>query len=164
MVDAWTLMILKEIFLGNTRFDGLLAQTGMAPRSLTLRLSALGKEGVLKRVVYQESPVRYEYLLTAKGIELWPVVVMLKEWGDKWMGPWEDSMPPLQLEHKGRGHRMELNVICNVCGEPVNANKAIPLMAPAMKDERDALAVAHGKTVRASRANSIRKFEPISKE
>lgn len=152
-MDAWTLVILKEIFLANTRFDGLRAQTGMSPRSLTLRLNSLIEEGILDRVAYQQSPARYEYRLRAKGVELWPIVVMLKEWGDKWTGPWKDADPPLILEHKGTAHRLQPGVICTVCGEPVSAHASRPVLTPAMCGERERFAGEFGEAVRASRTS-----------
>ena len=151
LVDAWTLMILKEVFLSNTRFDGLRSQTGMSPRSLTLRLNALVDDGILERVAYQQSPERFEYRPTAKGIELWPVVVALKSWGDKWTGPWFDQKPPLTLQHKGQDHPLEIGLICKVCGQPVDAHSSQAIMSHAMCKERDQLAAEHEEVVRAGR-------------
>lgn len=160
LVDAWSLMILKEVFLSNTRFDGLRSQTGMSPRSLTLRLNALVDDGILERVAYQQSPERFEYRPSAKGIELWPVVVSLKVWGDKWTGPWHDQDPPLILQHKGQGHRLELGVVCKACGQPVDARSSQVVLTHAMCEERDRLAAEHEDAVRASRPAMRRERTP----
>lgn len=140
LVDAWTFVVLREVFLANRRFDGLQVQTGMSPRSLSLRLNALVEEGILERVPYSERPVRHEYRATAKGLALWPVVVALKQWGDDWAGPWGRGGPPLEIEHRGRGHRMRVRLVCETCGEPVDARSGHVHIGPAMARERRAMA------------------------
>lgn len=151
LTDAWSFVIIRELFLANMRFDGLQAQTGMSPRSLTLRLADLAEAGIIKRVAYQQSPARYEYRLTSKGKELWPVVIALKQWGDKWNGPWNDDHPPLTLHHKDHGHELELGFICKVCGEPVDAHSTEGTMSPAMTAEREQLASDYQQAIRNKR-------------
>ncbi len=151
LVDAWSLVILRELFLANMRFDGLQAQTGMSPRSLTLRLGDLVETGIIKRVAYQQSPARYEYRLTAKGRDLWPVVIALKQWGDKWSGPWDNDQPPLTLHHKDHDHQLELAFICKICGEPVDAHSSEVSMTPAMAAEREQLASDYQQAIRSKR-------------
>lgn len=154
LTDAWSFVILRELFLANMRFDGLQAQTGMSPRSLTLRLADLTEAGIIKRVAYQQSPVRYEYRLTSKGKELWPVVIALKQWGDKWSGPWSDDQPPLMLHHKGHDHQMALGFICKTCGEPVDAHSTEGTMSPAMAAEREQSASEYQQAIRSKRQGS----------
>lgn len=151
LTDAWSFVILREIFLSNMRFDGLQAQTGMSPRSLTLRLSDLVDARIIKRVAYQLSPARYEYRTTKKGRELWPVLVALKQWGDKWSGPWDDGEPPLVLHHKDHDHRLELGFICKTCGETVDAHSSAITMSPTMTGEREQLAKQYQQAVRVKR-------------
>lgn len=151
LTDAWSFVILREVFLGNSRFDGLQAQTGMSPRSLTLRLGDLVEVGVLKRVEYHQSPARYEYRPTSKGRELWPVLVALKQWGDKWSGPWENDEPPLVLHHKDRDHRLELGFVCKACGEMVDAHSSVISMSSCMAAERDELAKDYQEAIRKKR-------------
>ncbi|WAG80982.1 helix-turn-helix transcriptional regulator [Metapseudomonas furukawaii] len=151
LTDAWSFVILRELFLANMRFDGLQAQTGMSPRSLTLRLGDLESADIVKRVAYQQSPVRYEYRLTSKGKELWPVVVALKQWGDKWSGPWVDDQPPLTLHHKDHAHELELGFICKVCGEPVDAHSSTATQSSAMTAEREQHAADYQEAIRSKR-------------
>jgi len=148
LVDGWTFIILREIFLHNRRFDGLQAQTGMSPRSLTLRLKLLVEEKILEKSVYQAAPKRYEYRLTPKGLDLWPMVVMLKQWGDKWQGPWEGDLPPLGLTHKGHDHELILEVSCKTCNEPVDAHSGTSCISAPMATERAAMAKTHEKKIK----------------
>ena len=80
--ERWSLLIVRSVMLGRHRFDELLGELGITRSVLTTRLQRLVDESVLKRVPYQERPMRYEYRVTAKGRELFPVVVHLLRWGD----------------------------------------------------------------------------------
>lgn len=148
LVDAWTFVVLREMFLNNRKFDGLQQQTGMSPRSLAIRLGQLVEAGILERRPYCEAPLRNEYHLTAKGLELWPVVIALKQWGDKWVGPWGRSGLPLQLEHKGHAHTLTLQWTCGECGESVSANSATAHMSDKLKHERASLAAQKSSRTR----------------
>jgi DNA-binding HxlR family transcriptional regulator len=81
--DRWTLLIVRDVALGRTRFDQLLESLGVASNVLTDRLSRLVAEGVLERVRYSERPERFEYRLTKKGVELRVVLLALMQWGDR---------------------------------------------------------------------------------
>ena len=122
--DAWSFVILRELFLGNRTFEGIRRQSSMAPRALSLRLSHLEKTGVLSRWLATGKLRRTQYFLTEKGQELWPVVVALKQWGDKWQGPWDEDESPVSLAHKDHGHPLHLAHICATCGEPVTVSDA----------------------------------------
>ena len=122
LTDAWTFLILRELFLSNRTFDGIRRQTGMSPRSLSLRLSSLIEAGILERRAPADKPRKSVYKLTQKGLELWPVLIALKQWGDKWTGPWEDDISPVTVMHKGRGHELTLRHVCAHCGEDVSAH------------------------------------------
>jgi DNA-binding HxlR family transcriptional regulator len=143
LLDAWTFMILREVFLSNRRFDGIQEQTGMSPRSLTMRLGSLVDSGILKRSAYQYAPLRYEYRLTPKGLDLWPLVMAMKQWGEKWKGPWPKEGPALQLFHRGRGHELQLRSVCSTCGETVDAFSADAHIGKHMARERKAMALRH---------------------
>jgi DNA-binding HxlR family transcriptional regulator len=84
--DPWRLLIMKEIMLGNRRFDGIHRQTGMSSLSLSSRLAALERARIVRRMPYSQRPLRFEYLATAKGKSLWPLLVALTQWGDQWTG------------------------------------------------------------------------------
>src|SRR5918998_127305 len=81
--ERWTLLIVRDAFLGIRRFDDFQRNLGIARNVLQSRLERLVEEGILKREPYQERPPRYEYRLTRKGVDLWPVLVALMGWGDR---------------------------------------------------------------------------------
>ena len=81
--DRWTLLIIRDVVLGNSRFDEFLDSLGVASNVLSDRLNRLVAEGVLERVPYNERPERFEYRLTKKGRELGLVLIALMQWGDR---------------------------------------------------------------------------------
>jgi len=81
--DRWTLLVLRDVVLGNYRFDQLLASLGVASNVLTDRLNRLVAEGILERVRYSERPERFEYRLTGKGRDLGVPLLALMQWGDR---------------------------------------------------------------------------------
>jgi DNA-binding HxlR family transcriptional regulator len=135
IADAWTFLILRELFLGNRRFEGLRLHTGMSPRSLTLRLGQLVEQQIVEKQPCREAPAFQEYRLTPKGLDLWPVLTMLRQWGERWAGPWGRDGPPLQLQHRGHDHVLRAELHCAECGEPVHARSAqvLPAQAGAAK-------------------------------
>ncbi len=117
--DRWTLLVLRDCFLGGRRFDEFEVSLGLSPHLLSTRLSKLVEHGILKRRPYQQRPTRFEYRLTEKGRDLYPVIVSLLGWGDRWMGS-EDG-PPVELVHRGCGHTTTPTLTCSACGDPVEA-------------------------------------------
>jgi DNA-binding HxlR family transcriptional regulator len=142
LVDAWSFVILRELFLGNRRFEGLRLHTGMAPRSLTLRLNLLQQHGIVEKQPCRDAPAVNEYRLTPKGLDLWPVLTMLRQWGERWAGPWGRGGAPARLVHRGRGHELKLVAACAECGEAVDARSAEVVAAPRVLREREAFAAA----------------------
>lgn len=151
LTDAWTILILRELFLSNRTFEGIRRQTGMAPRSLSQRLAALENAKVVVRTTPKDKPRKAQYLLTEKGQDLWPAIVAIKQWGDKWFGPWENDLPPVSLTHKGCGHQMTVAPTCSCCGEPVSATASRPQVNPVFAEHR-ARRDALGKAARRSEA------------
>ena len=84
MGERWSLLIVRDVLLGLRRFDEIQAHLGIARNVLQTRLTRLQEQGVLERVPYQERPPRHEYRLTEKGLDLWPTVVALMKWGDRY--------------------------------------------------------------------------------
>lgn len=117
--DRWTLLILSDLFLGAKRFDIIRERLDISRTILTDRLNLLQREGVLRRVEYQERPVRYEYQLTAKGRELYPVIMSIVHWGDKHYA--EGGKPPIIHTHKTCGKDFVPVLTCSECDEPVKA-------------------------------------------
>ena len=94
--ERWTLLIVRDVFLGLRRFDELQESLGIARNVLTDRLNRLVEEEILERVAYSERPPRYEYLLTTKGLELNVALTALRQWGDKY----RSDKPPRLLRRK----------------------------------------------------------------
>lgn len=133
--DAWSLLIVKELMLRNRRFDGILAQTGIAESSLAARLKALERTGVVEKRAYQARPTRYEYRLTKKGEGLWPVLVTLTRWGDGWSG---HEPPPLRYNCTCCGNDAEPQLACSTCSAPLEPRSVAAVQSDAMKAERAA--------------------------
>jgi len=118
--DRWTLLIIRSAFLRVRRFADLQAQLGIPKHVLSVRLNRLVEDGVLQRVPYQDAPPRYEYKLTGKGRDLYPVIIMLTAWGDKWLDGGHGA--PLLYRHKACGEIFTPVPACSACGEPVGAH------------------------------------------
>jgi DNA-binding HxlR family transcriptional regulator len=115
--EWWSMLIIRDAFLGVRRFDDFQSRLGISRNILTARLSSLVEAGVLEKVPYQERPLRHEYRLTDKGRDLWPVLTTMREWGDRWAAP---DGAPLELVHDACGEVMYLAHTCRACGEPVD--------------------------------------------
>jgi DNA-binding HxlR family transcriptional regulator len=111
--ERWTLLIVRDAFMGTRRFEDFQRRSGMARNVLTDRLNRLVEEGIFKRVPYQEHPVRFEYRFTQKGIDLWPVIISLLQWGDRHIYP---GRAPVLLVHKHCGGAVDDHRICETCG------------------------------------------------
>jgi DNA-binding HxlR family transcriptional regulator len=117
--DRWTMLILRDAFMRVRRFEDFQARTG-APRALLAeRLETLVDNGVLEKRLYSERPDRFEYRLTEKGLDLWPVLISLLRWGDKWETG--KAGPPVEVCHKACGHAVHPELACPDCGEWLTA-------------------------------------------
>ena len=115
--EKYSLLVLREVCLGNGRFDQLVRNIG-APRDiLAARLRRLVDAGILTKRVYSERPQRFEYRATAAGLELEPVLMTLKEWGDRHLRQGTDL--PMVVEHSC-GHALVPVVTCHACGDEVH--------------------------------------------
>jgi DNA-binding HxlR family transcriptional regulator len=119
--ERWTILIVRDIFLGVRRFDDLQRKLGVARNILQTRLERLVDHGILVKRPYQERPVRYEYRLTAKGADLWPVLVSLLHWGDRHA---IDGEPPVVLVHRECGGELDDRRRCVACGADVSVTEA----------------------------------------
>jgi DNA-binding HxlR family transcriptional regulator len=134
--DRWTLLILRDAFLGTRRFEGFRSELGMTRHRLADRLRKLVEHGVLRRERYQDRPARYEYRLTEKGLDLYGVVVMLAGWGDRWMAG--ENGPVIERVHRSCGHVADLRLTCDHCGESVGPRDMIARPGPAYRRDEDA--------------------------
>jgi DNA-binding HxlR family transcriptional regulator len=136
--DRWTLLIMRELMLGVHRFDGLQAQTGMSSHLLAERLRALESHGLLERRLYEERPKRYEYHATAKGLELDPVLMLLRSLGRKWHGDPAKGEPAVLLRIKKSGK--VVNSISQLPGpvEDFRFAQLEGIIGPTFQTERDA--------------------------
>ena len=116
--DRWTLMILRDLFLGVRRFEDFERRLGISRSIIADRLKTLTDEGVLRREAYQDRPVRHEYRLTDKGLALHPVVMAIVRWGDVHYAGAEG--PPLLHRHKACGCDFHPVQTCSECGDPVD--------------------------------------------
>lgn len=112
--ERWTLLVLRDIFLGRRRFEEMQRSLGVARNVLAARLERLVGEGILEKAPYQERPQRHEYRLTEKGLDLWPVIVELLRWGDRYEAP---DGPPIILRHRDCGGELGERRICARCGQ-----------------------------------------------
>jgi DNA-binding HxlR family transcriptional regulator len=110
--ERWTLLILRDAFHGARRFDDFQRSLGIARNVLTARLNLLTEEGLMERRLYRERPERYEYRLTEKGIDLWPVLFTLMRFGDKHYPIGECS---IEVEHRACGTRVDDHMSCPTC-------------------------------------------------
>jgi DNA-binding HxlR family transcriptional regulator len=122
--EKWALLAVREVFLGNRRFDEMVRRTGAPRDTLAARLRTLAGAGILERRQYSDHPARFEYHLTEAGRDLYPVIVTLMRWGDRYLAGADG--PPLVLQHDC-GERLEAQLVCAACGEPVQARRTRPL-------------------------------------
>lgn len=128
--EKWTFLVLREAFNGIRRFDDMQRRTGAPRQVLSSRLSRLVAEGILRKVPYQEEGQRprSEYRLTEKGIDLYPLIVALLAWGDRYAA--DPGGAPVLLTHSGCGAPVYLQLTCNQGHELGSAREVTPLPGP----------------------------------
>jgi DNA-binding HxlR family transcriptional regulator len=117
--ERWTPLILRDLFVGITRFEDLRRDLGIASNVLADRLRTLREHDIVETRVYQDNPTRTEYVLTERGRDLYPVLTMLLAWGDRWLAAPEG--PPLTVVHRDCGQVTEGVVVCCHCAAPLSA-------------------------------------------
>lgn len=136
--DRWTVLILRELFLGVKRFEEFQAQTGMSSHLLSTRLKRLEADGIVARRPYSDRPPRHEYRLTSKGLDLYPLLLSLKAWGEKWGGLEPNAAPALVITHRHCGHETGLKLVCPSCAEPYGPKDATVTIGERFEAERQA--------------------------
>jgi len=126
--EWWTPLILRDCFLGVRRFDDFVQRLGISRNVLAARLDTLVDNGILERRTYDAGRERHDYVLTDKGIALWPVLTAIRQWGDEWLLGEENA--PMRLEHKTCGHITHAVPACEVCGERLDARSVRGVPGP----------------------------------
>lgn len=112
--EKWSLLALREISYGVHRFARIAGFTGASRDILADRLRKLEAAGVIERRQYSEHPPRHEYHLTEAGRELVPVILALRQWGEKWA---VDT--PTPNRRHSCGEPVQVDLVCHYCGQPV---------------------------------------------
>lgn len=130
--EWWSILILRDAFHGLTRFDQFQRNLGISTNSLAKRLNSLVEGGLLEKRPYQDRPVRYEYVLTARGRDFWPVIVALYTWGAKHFPP---ESPTVYLVDVETGRPIEPVLVDGPTGNPVDGAHAAFAAGPGASDE-----------------------------
>jgi DNA-binding HxlR family transcriptional regulator len=138
--ERWSLLIVRDVMNGRRRFDALQRGLGVARNVLSARLQRLIEEEILERRAYQENPPRHEYFLTEKGLDLWPALIALLHWGDRY-SPSPDG-PPMLIVHKECGGAVSDRGVCEECGQVLHARDARALPGPGLASALAAAKVA----------------------
>jgi DNA-binding HxlR family transcriptional regulator len=128
--EKWTVVVLREVFNGVRRFDDMRVRTRVPRQVLTNRLATLVEHGVLRRVPYQEpgARVRHEYRLTQKGLDVYPVLITLLEWGNRYMA--EPAGPPLEFAHRDCGAEVHAEIHCAAGHMISDVREVVPQPGP----------------------------------
>lgn len=126
--DRWTLLIIRDAFRRVRRFSEFQKSLGIPRHRLSDRLNRLVDAGVLKKMLYDEKRDRYEYRLTPKGLDLFPVLMTFVQWGDKWAT--DEDGPPLVFRHLNCGEISTPKYVCDHCDEEINAKTFHPEVGP----------------------------------
>jgi len=135
--DRWTVLILRELFMGNHRFEELQAHTEATPQMLAARLKKLQGDGLVTRRVYNKRPLRREYHLTEKGEAFFPVLLALRAWGETWCKSPKEGRA-VMYTHRNCGKSAGLGPVCESCGQPLQRVDLIAERTPKYQSERDA--------------------------
>jgi|SRR5579859_982453 len=135
--DRWTMLVMRELFMGSHRFDEIQAQTEATPQMVAARLKKLEADRMVERRAYNQRPLRYEYHLTEKGRAFYPVILALRAWGEAWCKtPGEGRA--VDYTHMLCGQSGGLGLLCESCGKPLVRSEMVPILNPAYAREREA--------------------------
>lgn len=115
--DRWTTLILRNAFMDIRRFDDFQRSLGLTRHVLSERLKRLVEHEILVKVPYVERQERFEYQLTEKGLDLYPIILSMVQWADKWMD--KGLGKPIEFTHKSCGKKISPKVVCSECEEPI---------------------------------------------
>jgi DNA-binding HxlR family transcriptional regulator len=142
--EKWTIVVLREVFNGIRRFDDMRVRTGVPRQVLANRLGMLVDQGVLRREPYRQPGARqrHEYRLTAKGFDLYPVLIAVAEWGDRYLA--EPEGPPLEFVHRDCGSGVRAELHCAAGHEVADYREVVPRPGPGAR--RRPVTAASGPT------------------
>jgi DNA-binding HxlR family transcriptional regulator len=120
--ERWTILVIRDIWLGRRRFGLIQENLGIARNVLSARLQRLLDAGIIEKRIYRERPERYEYFLTEKGLDLWPVMVAMIGWGDRHLAG--SDGPAVAIVHKECGGAVNDRRICERCGDELGVRDA----------------------------------------
>jgi DNA-binding HxlR family transcriptional regulator len=128
--EKWTVVVLREVFNGIRRFDDMRVRTNIPRQVLANRLAMLVERGVLRREPYREPGARerHEYRLTAKGLDLYPVLMALAEWGNRYLA--DPGGPPLETVHRGCGAHVHATLVCDEGHHQIPPRDVVPRPGP----------------------------------
>ena len=126
--EPWSPLILRDVYVGVTRFEQIQQDLGISRKVLAERLKWLVEQGVLERREYSSRPPRYEYVLTEKGAELCDLLTVMVRWGDRWTAG--EAGPPVLYRHRACGEIAHVEPRCSVCGEAMHATDIDLLPGP----------------------------------
>jgi DNA-binding HxlR family transcriptional regulator len=134
--ERWVWVIMRQAFNGARRFEDFQRGIGLARNVLADKLTTLVDEGILERRLYSEPAARerYEYRLTQKGLELFPVYAALMDWGNRWTGL---PAAPVDILHKPCGNRVVARVVCSACGQDLDAHDTEPVVGRGLAMHRE---------------------------
>lgn len=134
--EKWTLLVLREAFYGARRFEQFYAGVGCARNILSDRLVTLIEHDLLRREPYREPGRRQreEYRLTDKGLELFPALLALMQWGDKWAA--DAAGPPVEVRHRDCDQPIEVVLRCAAGHDRLTARDAAPVPGPGAVNDR----------------------------
>lgn len=127
--DEWSLQLLRAAHQGATRFSQFQQRLPISAASLATRLSLLSDEGLFTRQIYQEHPIRAEYILSPRGRATWPILLSIWDWERTW-GDERTAELPL-MRHSECGHEFAPRLVCAGCDEPVELGRVLAVWGPA---------------------------------
>ena len=131
--EPWSPLVIRDVYVGITRFDDLQRDLGISKKVLAERLKHLVEAGMLERRPYSERPQRHEYVLTRMGHEFMDVLMAMVAWGDRWTAG--DAGPPVLYRHHACGSITHVEPRCAVCGEPMRSTDIDVFPGPGLATE-----------------------------
>lgn len=127
--DRWTLLIIRNAFMKTCRYDDFQKQLGITRHLLAERIKRLVENNIFEKIIYNESPRRYEYKLTEKGKALYPIIVSISVWGSVWNNE-KKEFKEIHYLHKSCNQQMIPVLTCPCCGEKVDSRLMVPIYTP----------------------------------